>query len=151
MSLSNCSVHIPHLHLWMSSMDDIHGCKSMDDIHWWHFHTWMAFAHPWMTSKDALSFMDEASPSMDGFFIGQIFGENCMHHIFQIWKEFSVVRYDAYNFQPKSDKWRFHLWMKVPSLDGDQMTDWEMDFSCRRSQGSSRNHFSLCPRLFVKP
>ena len=24
-------------------------------------------------------------------------------------------------------------------------------FSCRRSQGSSRNHFSCCPRLLVKP
>ena len=28
--------------------------------------------------------MDEASPSMDGIFIHQIFGENCMHHILQM-------------------------------------------------------------------
>ena len=69
---------ICYLHLWMSSMDDIHGwhfcpwvtflhpwmiflypwmtskhdtSRSMDDIQGWHFHQWMRLLHPWMESS----------------------------------------------------------------------------------------------------
>ena len=37
--------------------------------------------HDWYP-RMALSSMDEVSPSMDGIFICQVFGENCIHHIF---------------------------------------------------------------------
>ena len=60
---------------FQSSVISICGCHpwktSMNNIHWWYFsiharHPRMTLLHPWMTS-------------MDGIFIPQIFGENCMH------------------------------------------------------------------------
>jgi len=41
---------ICHLHPWMQSIDEV--SPSIDDIREWHFHPWMKFLHPWMTSTD---------------------------------------------------------------------------------------------------
>ena len=117
-AILGCHPWMEKCHPWMSSMDgnmsSIDGeTSSMDDIHGWHFsiHGW----HPRM----ALSSMDEVSPSMDGIFICQIFGENCHRN----WLVFCEID-TKWPLVTKNAILGCHPWIKkchpwISSMDGE--------------------------------
>ena len=72
--------------------------------------------------------MDEVSPSMDGIFISQIFGENYMHHLSQIRIPFQLEKR--------------HLWMS--SMDG-EMSSMDGEISSEDQSAISGCHPWMAP------